>query len=120
MRIWSDYSVRHSSKSVGPRHDPYQNDEWLVTNKRTDKAASWLQASLGDDLLKFFEAGATKPCRVERVCWDSDMSKEQKAMLRLKWELLFKRWVGVALDEAESEYNRTYEADLMGPASRHE
>lgn len=107
--------VGHETQTVGPRHDPYQNDIWHAVVDRDGHTyeASWKFASLGLDHLELVVDD--KVVRTEKF-----FCSEDAALVRLKWSLLFKRHVGITIDQCREAYERFWEPDPMGEPSMYE
>lgn len=115
------YKIGHESQVVGPRHDPYQNDVWYAIVERDGHTieASWKQAGLGDDDLQLVVDD--KVVRREKFCFaDGGFNKLERSLRYMKFELLFKRHVGITVDAAKEAFSIAWEPDPMGEPSMYE
>jgi hypothetical protein len=109
--------VGHETQTVGPRHDPYQNEVWYAIVDRDGHVyeAIWKEASLGDDVLELVVDD--KVVRREEFPFAGINEIFEERLMQLKWSLLFKRHVGKSIDECKGAFFENWEPDPMGEPS---
>lgn len=99
--------------TIGSRHDPYGTEVVEVCNGT--RTAIHYSDGLGRYRITLLENGK----QVRQVEWVISFNKTTNKLRRLKAGILFRRHVGIDVDDAAREFERTYEADPYGGPGRY-
>lgn len=89
-------NITLTTGTIGPRHDPYATS--LLTVENEGRVATYYRDGLGKNRMTLTSEGQTR-----EIDWfDFDSPTLQLRTKRFKAKLLFKRLVGITLDEAHA------------------
>lgn len=98
---------------IGPVHDPYSTE--TVTVKANGRKAEFYSDGLGRRHLWLGDLNVHEVCVREDEWFDKGGNREKCQLT--KANILFRRHVGLTVDEAVHEFERTWRPDPMGSLS---
>ncbi len=88
--------------SIGPKHDPYSTSTLIVDHET--RRSEFYSDGLGSNKLTLYEDGKV----VRELSWDDYSRSSRRSrwarIQALKSSLLFKRHVGISMDDAFNQY----------------